>query len=106
MSDVRNSSACYKVGNYHPILMQFDTQTKTEKVSSINTEVEVWVNFQDGHRCCLGNSNACYEMGNCRPILIKFGAQTQTDMLNLKFVKAEVYAIFQDGRCRHFGKSS
>jgi hypothetical protein len=85
-----NSSACYKMGSYHPILMKFDTQTKTDMLSSIITKAEVWVNFQDGRRCYLGNSSACYKMGNCRPILIKFGAQTQTDMLSLKFAKAEV----------------
>jgi hypothetical protein len=87
---VGSSSACYKVGSYHPIFVKFDTQAKTDMLSAIDTKAEVWVNFQDGRRCYLGNSSACYKMGNCRPILIKFVAQTQTDMLSLKFAKAEV----------------
>jgi hypothetical protein len=31
---VANSSECYKVGNYHPILMQIGTQTKKNMLSS------------------------------------------------------------------------
>jgi hypothetical protein len=31
---VGNSSECYQMGNYHPILMKFDTQTKKNMLSS------------------------------------------------------------------------
>jgi hypothetical protein len=31
---VGNSSECYKMGNYHPILMQIGTQTKKNMLSS------------------------------------------------------------------------
>jgi hypothetical protein len=47
---VGNSSACYKMGNYHPILLKFDTQTKKDMLSSKITKAEVWTNFQDGRR--------------------------------------------------------
>jgi hypothetical protein len=39
---VGNSSACYKMGNYHPILMKLDTQTKTDMLSSKITKAEVY----------------------------------------------------------------
>jgi hypothetical protein len=84
-----NSSACYKMRNYHPILMKIDTQTTKSMLSSKITKAEVYGLFQDGRRH-VGNSSACYKMGNCRPILIKFGLQTQTGMLSLKFAEAEV----------------
>jgi hypothetical protein len=32
--DVGNSSACNKMGNYHPILMEIGTQTKKNMLSS------------------------------------------------------------------------
>jgi hypothetical protein len=61
---VGNSSACYKMGNYHPILMKFGTQTKTDMLSSKITKAEVQANFQDGRCRHFGNSSACYKMGN------------------------------------------
>jgi hypothetical protein len=39
---VGNSSACYKMGNYHPILMKFGTQTKTDMLSLKITKAEVY----------------------------------------------------------------
>jgi hypothetical protein len=36
-----NSSACYKMGNYHPILMKIGTQTKKKTLSSTITKAEV-----------------------------------------------------------------
>jgi hypothetical protein len=54
---VGNSSACYKIGNYHPILMKIGTQTKTDMLSSKITKAEVLINFQDGRRRHLGNSS-------------------------------------------------
>jgi hypothetical protein len=38
---VGNSSACYKMGNYHPILMKFGTQTKKNMLSSKIIKAEV-----------------------------------------------------------------
>jgi hypothetical protein len=91
---VGNSSECYKMGNYHPILMKIGTQTKKNMLSSKITKAEVYGHFQDGRRCYLGKSSACYKMGNYRPISMKFGTQTKTDMLSLKITKAEVYGHF------------
>jgi hypothetical protein len=48
---VRNSSECYKMGNYHLILMKFGTQTKKNILSSKITKAEVYGHFQDGRRC-------------------------------------------------------
>jgi hypothetical protein len=42
---VGNSSACYKMGNYHPILMQIGTQTKKNMLSLEVTIPEV-TNFE------------------------------------------------------------
>jgi hypothetical protein len=36
----RNSSACYKMGSYHPIAMNFGTQTKTDMLSLKFTKAE------------------------------------------------------------------
>jgi hypothetical protein len=36
-----NSSACYKMGNYHPIFMKIGTQTKKNMLSSKITKAEV-----------------------------------------------------------------
>jgi hypothetical protein len=36
-----NSSACYQMGYYHPILMKFGTQTKTDMLSLKITKAEV-----------------------------------------------------------------
>jgi hypothetical protein len=42
---VGNSSACYKMGNYHPILMKIGTQTKKNMLSSKITKAEVYGQF-------------------------------------------------------------
>jgi hypothetical protein len=63
-----NSSECYKMGNYRPILMKFGTQTETEMLSSKITKAEVYGHFQDGCRCYLEQLSSCYEIGNYRPI--------------------------------------
>jgi hypothetical protein len=48
---VGNSSACYKIGNYHPILMQLvGTQTKKNMLSSKFIIPEVTKKVQDGRR--------------------------------------------------------
>jgi hypothetical protein len=47
---VANSSECYKMGNYLPILMKIGTQNKTEMPSSKTTKAEVSDHFQDGGR--------------------------------------------------------
>jgi hypothetical protein len=60
---VGNSSECYKMGNYRPILMIFGTQTKTDMLSSRITKAEVSCHFQDGSRRHVGNSSECYKMG-------------------------------------------
>jgi hypothetical protein len=36
------SSACYKMGNYHPILMKIGTQTKKNMLSSKVTKAEAY----------------------------------------------------------------
>jgi hypothetical protein len=43
---VGNSSACYKIGNYHPILMKIGTQAKPDMLSSKITKAEVWPIFK------------------------------------------------------------
>jgi hypothetical protein len=45
---VGNSSECYKMGNYHPILMQIGTQTKKNMLSLKIAKAEVQAQFQDG----------------------------------------------------------
>jgi hypothetical protein len=47
---VGNSSECYKMGNYHPILMQIGTQTKKNMLSLKITISEVTIKFQNGRR--------------------------------------------------------
>jgi hypothetical protein len=47
---VGNSSECYKMGNYHAILMKIGTQTKKSMPSSERTKPEALVKFQDD--CC------------------------------------------------------
>jgi hypothetical protein len=42
---VGNSSECYKMGNYRPILMKFGTQTKTDMLSLKITKAEVYGHF-------------------------------------------------------------
>jgi hypothetical protein len=50
-----NSSACYKIGNYHPILMKIGTQTQKNMLSLKITIPEVTIKFQDGRRRHIGN---------------------------------------------------
>jgi hypothetical protein len=38
---VGNSSECYKMGSYRPLLMKFGTRIKTDKLSSKITKAEV-----------------------------------------------------------------
>jgi hypothetical protein len=64
------------MGNYHPILMKFDTQTKKNMLSSKVTKAEVTDRIQDGRRRHVGTSIACYEMGNYHRTLMKIGTQT------------------------------
>jgi hypothetical protein len=47
---VRNSSECYKVGNYHPILMKIGTQIKKNMLSSNIRKAKMQAEFQDGRR--------------------------------------------------------
>jgi hypothetical protein len=47
---VGNSSECYKMGNYHPILMQIAIQTKKSMPSSEITKPETFAKFQDDRR--------------------------------------------------------
>jgi tyrosyl-tRNA synthetase len=77
------------MGNYHPILMKFDTQTKKNMLSSKVTIAEMIDRFQDGRRRHVGNSSACYKMGNYHPILMKIGTQTkQNRMIECKSHKS------------------
>jgi hypothetical protein len=76
-----NWSACCKMGNYHPILMKFDTQTKKNMLSSKVTKAGMIDRFQDGRRRHVGNSSACYKMGNYHRTLMKIGTQTEQNML-------------------------
>jgi hypothetical protein len=87
---VGNSNACYKMGNYRPILIKFGTRTKKNMLSLKITKVEVFSHFQDGRRRRVGNSSECYKMGNYLPTLMKIGTQTKENMLSSKITKAEV----------------
>jgi hypothetical protein len=87
---VGNSSECYKMGIYHPILMKIGTQTKKNMLSSKITIPEVYAKFQDGRRRHFGNSSACYKTGNYNPILMQIGTQTKKYMLSLKITIPEV----------------
>jgi hypothetical protein len=52
---VGNSSQCYKMGNYHTILMQIGTQTEKNMLSLEITVPEVTTKFQDSRRRHVGN---------------------------------------------------
>jgi hypothetical protein len=69
------------MGNYHPILMKFETQTKKNMLSSKVTKAGMIDRFQDGHRRHVGNLSACYKMGNNHRTLMKIGTQTEQNML-------------------------
>jgi hypothetical protein len=99
---VGNSSECYKMGNYHPILMQIGSQTKKNMLSLKITVPEVTIKFQDGRRRHIGNWRACYKMGNYHPILMQIGSQTKKSMPSSEITKPETFAKFQDDRRRHF----
>jgi hypothetical protein len=94
---VGNSSECYKMGNYHPILMQIGTQTKKNMLSSKfalldNTGSDWKIQIPDDgrRRRPFGNWSACYKMGNYHPILMQIGTQTKKNMLSLKITIPEV----------------
>jgi hypothetical protein len=87
---VGNSSECYKIGNYHPILMKIGTQTNKRMLSLKITIPEVTIKFQDGRRRHIGNWRACYKMGIYHPILMQIGTQTKKNMLSSKFIIPEV----------------
>jgi hypothetical protein len=91
------------MGNYHSISMKFDTQTKTEMLSSKITKAEMWVNFQDGRRH-FGNSRDCYKMGNCQSILLKLWYTDWDRHAELKIHKSGNADHFQDGRRSLFWK--
>jgi hypothetical protein len=92
-----NSSACYKMGNYHPILMKISTQTKKNMPSSKITKGEGYANFQDGRCRHVGNSSECYKMGSCHLISTKIGTQTKKSTLSWvqKSSKRKCMAIFK-----------
>jgi hypothetical protein len=50
---VGNSSECYKMGNYHPILMKIGTQIKKNMLNLKITKAEVQTQFQDGRAAIL-----------------------------------------------------
>jgi ribosomal protein L44E len=52
---VGKSSACYKMGNYHPILKKSGKQTKKNMLSLKITKAEMQAKFQDGRRRHFGN---------------------------------------------------
>jgi hypothetical protein len=85
---VGNSCACYRMGNYHPILTKIGTQTKKRMLSYKNHRSGSVHQFQDGYRRLVGNSSACYKMGNYHPISMKIGTQTKTGMLSSKVTKS------------------
>ena len=78
---VGNSSECYKMGNYNPILMKIGTQAKKSILSSKVRKAEVTDRIQDGRCRHVGTSSACYEMGNYYWTLMKIGTQPQQNML-------------------------
>jgi hypothetical protein len=76
-----NWSECFKLGNYHPILMKFDTETKKSMLRSKVTKGGMIDRLQNCCRRRVGNSSACYKMGNYHPISMEIGTQTQENML-------------------------
>jgi hypothetical protein len=52
---IGNSSECYKMVNYHPILMQIGKKTKKNILSLEVTISEVTIKFKDGRRRHIGN---------------------------------------------------
>jgi hypothetical protein len=52
---VGNSSECYQMGKYHPILMRIGTQTKKNMLSLDVTIPEVTIKSQDGRRRHVGS---------------------------------------------------
>jgi hypothetical protein len=87
---IGNSSECYKMGIYNPILVKIGTQCKKNMLSLKITIPEVYVKFQDGRRRHFGNSSACYKTGNYNPILMQVGTQTKKYMLSLEITIPEM----------------
>jgi hypothetical protein len=85
-----NSSECYKIDNYHPLLMKIGTQTQKNMLSSKFIIPEVLAKFQDGRRRPFRNWRACNKLGICHPILMQIGTQTKKNMLSSKFIIPEV----------------
>jgi hypothetical protein len=79
------------MGNYHLILMKYDTQTKKIMLSLKVTKADMIDRFQNGRRRHVGNLSACYKMGNYHPILMKIGTQTKKYVRSSKVTKAEAY---------------
>jgi hypothetical protein len=79
---VQNLSACYKMSNYHPILMKLGTQTNNNLLSSKITKGEVYGHFQEDCRRHVGNSSECYKMGNYQSISMDSRTQTKKNMLS------------------------
>jgi hypothetical protein len=71
-----NSSACYKMGTYHPILMQIGIQTEKNMPSSEITKPEALVKFQDSRRRHFGKWSECCKKRNYHPNFMKFDTQT------------------------------
>jgi hypothetical protein len=69
------------MGNYHAILMEFDTQTKKNMLSSKVTKAGMINRFQDDRCRHVGNSSACYKMGNYHRTLMKIGIHTKQNIL-------------------------
>jgi hypothetical protein len=65
-----NSSECYKLGNYHPILLKIGTPTKKIMLSSKKYR-KCRPSFKMAAAAILLNSSECYKMGNYHPILMK-----------------------------------
>jgi hypothetical protein len=79
------------MGNYHPIQMKIDTQTKKNIVSSEVTKLGMTDRVQDGRRYPIGNSSAYYKIGNNHRTFMKIDTQTQQNMLSSKLFNVEAY---------------
>jgi hypothetical protein len=98
-----NWRACYKMGNYHSILMQISTWTKKNMLNLKIAILELSTKFQDIRRRHFWNSSACNKMGNYNPILMQIAIRTKKSMRSSEITKPElVLAKFQDDRRRHF----
>jgi hypothetical protein len=75
------------MAKYHPILMEFDTQTKKKILNSKVTKAEIIDRFQDDCYRHVGNSSACYKIGNYHPISMQIDKQTKKNILSSKVTK-------------------